>query len=247
MLISISAAAEDGSWYVRGGIGLDHPSKAEFSDYDCTADGLGYLYGCGTGYDGARRRSFGGFGNPGAVEAGVGFVVGPSMRVEALVAYRPRVLYRGKANWGTAATRQITTAKISSLSGMLTAYADLPLSSGTAGTGRVHPFVGVGLGVARNRVHGKQIDFTKTTTIVPGGVQTDTTWMVEVGSGIKLNARTTLDIAWRYTDLGVASTGLGDGSLVYKDGRNPLNLANLAPTGARITGLGMRLSLRYAF
>ena len=54
------AVAED--YYLRGGIGLDRPGKAAFTDTDCSSTVPAALYGCGTGGDGARLRSAGEFG-----------------------------------------------------------------------------------------------------------------------------------------------------------------------------------------
>ena len=57
----------------------------------------------------------------------------------------------------------------------------------------------------------------------------------------------TLDLAWRYTDIGEVHTGRGAGRVEWRDGsREPLPL-NLAATQAKLAGHGLRLSLRYAF
>ena len=62
-----------------------------------------------------------------------------------------------------------------------------------------------------------------------------------------LSERATLNLAWRYTDLGEVWTGRGTGRVVWRDGsREPLPL-DLAPTRARLAGHGVRVSLRYGF
>ena len=59
--------------------------------------------------------------------------------------------------------------------------------------------------------------------------------------------RATLDVAWRYTDLGEVRTGRGAGRVVWRDGsRGPLPL-DLAETRARLGSHGLRLSLHYGF
>ena len=70
--------------------------------------------------------------------------------------------------------------------------------------------------------------------------------MVTAGVATALNERTTLDLAWRYTDLGAVHTGRDEGRVVWRDGsREPLPL-DLAATRAKLRSHGLRLSLRYA-
>ena len=71
--------------------------------------------------------------------------------------------------------------------------------------------------------------------------------MVTAGVAAVLNARTTLELAWRYSDLGEVRTGRGAGRVVWRDGsREPLPL-DLAATRATLSSHGLRLSVRYAF
>ena len=42
--------------YLRGGIGLERPRGAVFTDTDCAGTVPAALYGCSTGGDGARSR-----------------------------------------------------------------------------------------------------------------------------------------------------------------------------------------------
>ena len=89
--------------------------------------------------------------------------------------------------------------------------------------------------------------FPRTTTTVPGAGRTDVAWMVTAGLAAALRERTTLELAWRYTDLGEVRTGRGAGRVVWRDGsREPLPL-DLAATRGRLKGHGLRLSLRFAF
>ena len=71
--------------------------------------------------------------------------------------------------------------------------------------------------------------------------------MATAGFAVALDERGSLDLAWRYTDLGEVRTGRGTGRVVWRDGsREPVPL-DLAPTKARLAGHGVRPSLRYAF
>ena len=70
--------------------------------------------------------------------------------------------------------------------------------------------------------------------------------MATAGVAVALGERVTLDLAWRYSDLGEVRTPRGPGRVVWRDGsREPLPL-DLAPTRARLRGHGVRLSFRYA-
>ena len=71
--------------------------------------------------------------------------------------------------------------------------------------------------------------------------------MLTAGFTVPLGEGTTLDLAWRYTDLGVVRTGRGGGRVVWRDGSREPRELNLAATRARLVGHGLRVSLRYAF
>ena len=94
----VSSAAVAGDYYLRGGIGLDRPGKANSTDVDCSTTAPAALYGCGTGGDGARLRSAGDFGTVPTVELGLGYAKGAA-RFELLVEYRPRFEFEGRANF----------------------------------------------------------------------------------------------------------------------------------------------------
>ena len=132
------------------------------------------------------------------------------------------------------------------MSAMFSAYLDLP-ELGMPRLGPFSPFVGGGIGVSRIDTDETHMEFPKTRTIVPGGRRTDFTWMLAAGLAVSTGERTTLEIAWRYTDLGAVETGRGAGRVVWRDGsREPLPL-DLAKTQGRLRTHGLSLSLRYAF
>ncbi len=188
-------------WYLRAGIGIDHPWKTTFVDRDCSGGSLTPLYGCGTGGDGAPYRSVGDFGTAIPLELGLGYAATPSARIEVLVEYRPRFAFRGRANFLSPERRQSVDADLSSFAGMLAAYIDLP-AQGVPSLGSFEPFVGVGAGIVRTRIGQTRMTFPATTTIVPGASRTGLAWMVTAGVAAALSERVTVDVAWRYTDLG---------------------------------------------
>ena len=81
--------ANAGDFYLRAGLGLDHPAETTFTDRDCSSTSPAALYGCDGGGDGAPYRSLGDFGTADAVEVGLGYAAA-ALRLEALVEYRSR-------------------------------------------------------------------------------------------------------------------------------------------------------------
>ncbi len=232
--------------YLRAGIGFDRPAETRFMDRDCSSVSPAALYGCGTGDDGAPRRSLGDFGTVTGVEFGVGHILTRATRVEVLVEYRPRFAFDGRANFLEPARQQSVSADLSSLSGMLAAYVDLP-ELGVPKLGRFSPFLGGGAGAVWVEIGETRMAFPRTTTIVPGARRINLAWMLTAGIATSLDDDTTLELAWRYTDLGLVETGEGRGRVVWRDGsREPLPL-DLAPTRSRLRSHGLRLSLRYGF
>ena len=241
-----TAGPATADWYLRAGIGLDRPAKTIFADRDCSSASPAALYGCGTGGDGAPYRSVGDFGIVMPLELGFGYAVTPTVRLEVLVDYRPRFDFKGRANFLSPERRQSVASDLSSSAGMLASYIDLS-GLGVPSFGPFGPFVGAGVGVARTRIGQTHLTFPATTTIVPGASRTSLAWMVTAGVAAALGEHVTLDLAWRYTDLGAIHTGRGPGRVIWRDGsREPLPL-DLAETRAKLAGHGLRLSLRYSF
>ena len=177
---------------------------------------------------------------------GVGHILTRATRVEVLVEYRPRFAFDGRANFLEPARQQSVSADLSSLSGMLAAYVDLP-ELGVPKLGRFSPFLGGGAGAVWVEIGETRMAFPRTTTIVPGARRINLAWMLTAGIATSLDDDTTLELAWRYTDLGLVETGEGRGRVVWRDGsREPLPL-DLAPTRSRLRSHGLRLSLRYGF
>ena len=240
-----SGGAVAGDFYLRGGIGLDRPGKTVFADVDYATTVPAALYGCGTGGDGAPYRSVGDFGKVPAIELGLGYTAGPA-RFELLVEYRPHFAFEGRANFLAPENRQQVSADLSSVSGMLAGFVDL-VGFGLPKPGSFAPFVGAGVGVVHTRIGKTTMTFPATTTTVPGGSRTGLAWMATAGVAVALDERVSLDLAWRYSDLGEVRTPRGPGRVVWRDGSREQLPLDLAPTKARLKGHGVRLSLRYAF
>lgn len=240
-----SELAVAGDYYLRGGIGLDRREMADFTDTDCSTTTPAALYGCGTGGDGAPLRSAGDFGTVPSVELGLGYEIG-AVRFEVLVEHRPGFSFEGRANFLAPERRQEVSADLSSLSGLIAGFVDLT-ALGMPQPGPLTPFIGAGIGAVHTRIGQTTMTFPATTTIVPGGSRTGLAWMATAGVALALDEHVSLDLAWRYTDLGEVRTPRGPGRVVWRDGSRPPLPLDLAPTKVRLKSHGIRLSLRYTF
>lgn len=230
--------------YLRFGIGLDRPAKTYFHDEDCRAIGGTLLYGCTPGNDDFPvKRSLGDFDNVTVLEIGMGLPIGRT-RLEYLLEYRPKFDFEGQSTWNTS-IQEATARNISSLASMVVGYVDFNHKS-TSDEGKVVPFIGAGIGIARNKMNDFQIRFKNTTTTIPGTNKTNEAWMLTAGIGYKIDIKTTLDLAWQYTDLGSLYTGKGMGQVNSNTTGDILNTWTQLPTVARLKGHGFRLSLRIA-
>ncbi len=240
-----SGPAIAGERYLRAGVGADRPAQARFTDRDCASESPAALYGCGRGGDGEPLRSVGEFETANAVELAVGYRAAPSVRLEVVADYRSRVAFEGNANFLAPGREQSAALDASSLSLAMAAQIDL-VAVGVPSMGPFEPFIGAGFGRVRHRVGDTRITFPRTETLVPGGSGTEWTWTLSAGLAWPLGERATLDVAWRYTDEGEVETGAGAGHVRWRDGSREIPL-DLAPTRARLTRHGIRLTVRYAY
>ena len=244
--VFFGTAAQADDFYLRAGVGLDGSGETRFKDKSCSSTSPAALYGCGTGNDGAPTSTLGDFGTMTGFELGIGRAVAPALRLEAVLQYRPSFSFQGHANFVQTSARQSVSAELSSLSGMIAGYVDLP-RLGLKTFGPFNPFLGGGAGVSRIDIGETRMEFPKTATLVPGGQRVGFARMLTAGVGIALTAKATLDLAYRYTNSGTAETGRATGRIVWHDRRRePLELS-LAETRAKLSGQGFRVSLRYLF
>ena len=235
--------------YVRGGVLFDLGENTRFTDKNCDSQSPAALYGCGMGVDGEALSSVGDFGGFPGFEAGLGYMLHPALRLEAALQYRPDFSFDGSSNFTQLdlSDRRNVSAELSALSGMLAGYVDifelLLLQFATP----IGPFVGVGAGLSRIEIGETRMDFPRTSTIVPGGNHVNLSWMLTAGVGISLRGRTTVDIAWRYTDHGAVETSSGEWWIIRPDGNRESQTRRLGATRGYLRSHGLNVSLRYAF
>ena len=239
-----SGATASNDFYVLAGFVLDRSGETRFTDRDCSSPM--HLYGCATGIDDAPLGSLGDFGTMAGLELGGGYVAAPFLRLEATVQYRPSFSFEGRANFLQTAGDQSVSAELSSLSGMLAAYLDLPLL-GLPQPGPFSPFIGGGIGLSLIDIDETRMEFPRTTTVVPGERRVNPAVMTTAGVAMFSGRAVTLDLAWRYADFGTVETGKAGGRVVWRDGsRDPLEI-DLDKTRANLSSHELRISVRYAF
>lgn len=237
--------------YVRAGIALDWTDDTRFQDENCSSPGN--LYGCGDGNDDAPKSSLGDFGAIGGLELGLGYILLPALRLEAVMQYRPDFSFEGSANFSQVdpEDKQDVSAELSTLTGLLTAYLDIPMPAfAMLRYSPVSPFIGVGGGLSRIDISETRMDFPTTSTIVPGGHHVSFAWMLSAGLSVWLGGRLTVDVAWRYLDHGAVETDSGTGQVVCRvagsESCEELTF-DLDKTHGELQGHGLAVSLRYEF
>ncbi len=205
------AAADGVKPYLRATLGLDWSMDSTFEDADCRSVDPAAYFGCGKGEGGKRTGARGDFGTSALVGLGAGLEVTPWFRVEAALDVRPDFEFDGNANFISAGKSQPVSGKLTQADLMAFAYLE-PLAALGMET-RLRPFVGLGAGVSRNEISQMTYDFPALLqpryTLVPGGTDYDFAWAAAAGVGYALSDRVTLEIAYRYSDLGKVETDEG--------------------------------------
>jgi opacity protein-like surface antigen len=128
------------------------------------------------------------------LSGGVGWRLNRNFRADATIV--DRVSYSVKQ---TMPDSTDVTAKVRSWNLMANGYYDVPLPFGT-------PYFGAGLGWASNKVNNVNFSNSGVTVRVPGGTKSGVALALMAGVGVPITSTITLDIGYRYTDLGKLET-----------------------------------------
>jgi len=229
-------AQDFGGWYLRGDIGITAQSASKISNpLDTTLNVTGPSY-TGTGLSGA-----------GTFDVGVGYAFNNWLRGDLTAEYRNAASLKGSvygqftAFGGVFNDVDNYSANLSSLVFLANAYVDL----GTWWC--ITPFVGGGVGVAYNHLANFRDDglttlngLTAGTQFVGDGNKTSLAWAVHAGLAYKVNNNFTVELAYRYLDLGSAVTG--STNFAYS---TPNVLGTHAWTVNDLTSQDLRIGLRW--
>lgn len=140
-----------------------------------------------------------GFGTSPLFGVGVGFSPLPFLRTDVTLSYRSD--YSGSAT-ETISPGVTGSAKsdIKSLVGMLNAYYDFPTII------NVKPYVGGGVGFARNELGDTTVTVGGATATIGGSTKTQFAWQLGGGVAFSVAPAIALDIAYHYLDAGKFET-----------------------------------------
>lgn len=228
--------------YLRLGGGLDWSDPSRLRDRDCAATAPPALFGCGSGDNGRSLQALGSFSQTPVLDGAVGYRFTSWLRAEALLSWRPQLQFDGRSNFLGAGPGQSVSGSVNSLAGFAVAYVDLPRVAG------VRPFLGAGIGAARNRLEGLEFRFpaiaADATTTTTGGSSSGLATLLTAGIAVPLSERLSLDLAYRFTDLGTVRGRSGKATVVRPRGTRRLTIAG---TETDLQTQGLQMSLRYSF
>lgn len=182
---STAAAADATGFYVRGDIGGSFGRD------------LGGSVLNGDGFEGDSGSSV-------LLEAGVGYHLPSNFRVDLTAGYRPGFEVSSQESLsGVSATAK---ADIRSWALLANVYYDIP--TGT----RFSPYLGGGVGVAFNRLETVTYRFGAAEFTEEGKSKTSFAWTLAAGVGFAATDNISIDLGYRYIDLGEIRTS-GDSSL----------------------------------
>lgn len=188
----------DGGWYLRGDIGY-----VIFDDPVVT-----YA-------NGAVDFSTEDFDDTWMIGGGIGYWWSSWLRTDLTFDWRSSD-FLGGAPCGCGPD-SVETATLDSWTIMWNVYAEL---------GRWHafsPYVGAGVGVAYNKIHGiVSVDSTPSTTVFPDGGKWNMAAALMAGVSYAISDRTVLDMGYRYIWMGEAESGIdaSGNTLLYDDIRS---------------------------
>jgi opacity protein-like surface antigen len=245
--LAIPAAAQTGV-YVRGGLSLDWSRDTRSTDRECGATAPPALFGCGIGIDGQPLSASGDFGFPIGLEGGVGYRLAPMFRVEGLLTYRRGTEFEGEANFIGTPPPQPVTGRLDTFTGMAVAYLDFPGFGVPMLAGPLEPFVGLGVGLSHHDLGSVTYAFPglspEASTVLSGGTRTSLSYMLTAGVAARLSPQLTIDLAYRYTDLGTVGTDEGPAVITRRTFTRTLDIAE---TEADLTTHGLSASVRFGF
>lgn len=139
-------------------------------------------------------------GNSAIIGAGVGYRFNQYVRTDLTLGYRGG--YEIDTGFNTAAANGTFKGDVSALTGMANVYVDV------AKFGMFTPYVGGGIGFSRNTVDDVAIRTnTGATGTLEGSTETSFAWQLSTGVGIEVAPKWTVDVGYRYIDMGQAKSG----------------------------------------
>lgn len=170
-------------------------------------------------------------GNSFVAGAALGYHVGPYFRTDVSIDYTGSSKISG---YSTAAIPSTGSANVDGVVGLINGYIDFP----TVIFGPVQPYVDAGIGLAWNHLgttsgnSGAVGPFT-----LAGSSRTNFAWAIGAGAGYPLTPNLTLDLSYRFLDLGQLRT---DSSLSFAGMTVPVTPSKTGDVNAHQVTIGLR-------
>lgn len=247
-----TAMAGEPRLYLRGLVGHDWSFDANFEDAACSSTSPAALFGCGEGEDGDTLGAYGDFGSSPLFEVAAGVEVTDYLRIEAAYDYRPSLAFDGNANFLRSGGEQPVSGDVTQWGVMGFAYLEPLAALGIAAP--LKPFVGLGAGFSQNEISQMRYEFPDlrqpARSETQGGTTTDFAWAATAGVGYDVTDHLTLELAWRYSDLGEVETDAGTlhNERYSTRQQRPIRFdIPIAETKANLTTQGVSVSARWRF
>jgi opacity protein-like surface antigen len=242
-----ASAQETAHPYLRAAVGYEASADTRLADRACDATPLLNYFGCEAGEDGEPIGAQGDFGASPGVEVAAGFRVLRYLPVELALSHRPGLDFTGNATFLGAGGRQPVSAEVSQTAVMVRGLVDLgPFLS----SGRIEPFVGIGVGTSRNSVGDVAYEFpglaaNPASTTTRGGAHWDPAWDVGAGVAVRVASRVLVEAGYRYSDFGWIETD--DGTIEVRRGNQRRFIDNVAGTRAPLRIHSVYVGFRQEF
>jgi opacity protein-like surface antigen len=207
------------AFYIRGDAGGAFSLDSFFRDT-----------GSGTAVLGHGVRLHGDSGDSAIFGFGAGAQLRPWFRIDFTASYVPELNFHGVDNAGLGS---VSTAKIHSWVGLVNFYFDFPVRTVV---GPLTPYIDFGIGGASNHVDAMR------STFIGGSFAAHTTdsfaASLGAGLGIPLSQNLTLDLAYKFIDLGEVRTGSVASATVAGIGTTPIKAdlaVNTITAGLRVS------------
>ncbi|WP_018231506.1 hypothetical protein [Thioalkalivibrio thiocyanodenitrificans] len=237
-------------YYWRLSLSQEYSRGATFSDRSCEPPGgVAAYFGCVRGQDGRPIGARGDFGTSLGGELAIGMGPVEGWRVELVVGHQPRFGFSGNANFLDSGDHQPVRGNVSHTRAGLKAYLDIAAMGGRD-FGVFEPYLGAGLGVARNRIGTMVYEFPAlpaqpALTVVPGDRSIGPAWMATLGTGVRLSSDSLVDVGLTYSDHGRVTTAHDEIDVVR--GGDPVARVGVGETRARLRAWGLMIGLRHHF
>jgi len=241
LIPTVAACGEAPRFYLVAEGGAYCSRAAAFTDADPAAATPTPLYG--TGYEAA-----GDFGESAALGLGAGCRFGAHVRADARIEWLPGFAFAGESNFLPEPSTEPVAGALDTLALWGNVYLE-PLGEKGWTRLRLRPCVGAGLGLAHNRLDPMTLWYPTLAVphllTTPGGTRYALAWQACAGVAVPLSPRWTLDIAYRYRDLGEAGTDAGD-AVRYRPGTQETRIIPIGATRADLRAQGLAVGLRLA-